>query len=79
MLFSYEAQIGCVCRRERKRMKIRKSCFFYANIIWVVLDKLFILKKVCRDGLFAEEMLDLRKFSLLTMMKNCSSVNKIEQ
>lgn len=68
-----------VCRRERERMKIHRSCFFYANIIWVVLDKLFILKKVCRDGLFAEEMLDLRKFSLLTMMKNCSSVNKIEQ
>lgn len=44
-----------------------------------MLDKLFILKKVCRDGLFAEEMLDLQKFSLLTMMKNCSSVNKIEQ
>lgn len=68
-----------VCRRERERMKIHRSRFFYANIIWVVLDKLFRLKKVCRDGLFAEEMLDLRKFSLLTMMKNCSSVNKIEQ
>lgn len=40
-------------------MKIHRSCFFYANIIWDVLDKLFILKKVCRDGLFAEEMLDL--------------------
>lgn len=37
-----------VCRRGKERMKIHRSCFFYANIIWVVLDKLFILKKVQR-------------------------------